>query len=166
MREAVAAGRDPIAALVKAVNGYKLFHGIVAKAQGKGDRGFTWWEVELDGVKEYAGHRYRVWVKNENIVAWLDGMPDAMAPDFIANLDPKTGDTHYSGELGGYKEGAEVVMVGWPNSPLWRTPKGLEVFGPRHFGFNFDYVPIEVLQRRPGRLDRSAGRGPRAAARP
>jgi DUF917 family protein len=146
-REAVSKGADPVAALVKATNGFKLFQGTVTKAAGKGDRGFTWWDVELKGTGEYGGHTYRVWVKNENNVTWLDGVPDAMAPDFIANLDPKTGDAHFGGDLGAYKEGAEVAIIGWPNSPLWRTPKGIEVFGPRHFGFDFDYVPIEQLQK-------------------
>jgi DUF917 family protein len=41
----------------------------------------------------------------------------------------------------------EVVLVGWPNSNMWRTPKGIAVFGPRHFGFDLDYVPIEQLQK-------------------
>jgi DUF917 family protein len=146
-REAVAQGVDPVAALVKVSNGYKLFQGIVSKVDGKGDRGFTWWDVELTGTNAYAGHTYRIWVKNENNLTWLDGVPDAMAPDFIANLDPKTGDAHFGGDLGSYKQGAEVAIIGWPNSPLWRTPKGIEVFGPRHFGFDIDYVPIEQLQR-------------------
>ncbi len=146
-REAVAKGVDPVAALVKVSNGYKLFQGIVSKVDGKGDRGFTWWDVELTGTNAYAGHTYRIWIKNENNLTWLDGVPDAMAPDFIANLDPKTGDAHFGGELGSYKQGAEVVLIGWPSSPLWRTPKGIEVFGPRHFGFDLDYVPIEQLQK-------------------
>lgn len=153
-REAVAQGRDPVAALVNATNGFKLFQGIVTKAAGKGDRGFTWWDVELKGTDEFIGHTYRVWVKNENNLTWLDGLPDAMAPDFIANLDPKTGDAHFGGQLGSYKEGAEVAIIGWPNSPLWRTPKGIEVFGPRHFGFDFDYVPIERLQKQRKKLGR------------
>jgi uncharacterized protein len=146
-REAVARRVDPIAALVSATKGFKLFQGTVTKMDGKGDRGFTWWDVELTGTKEYSGHTYRIWIKNENNVAWLDGMPDAMAPDFIANLDPLTGDAHVGGELGSYKRGAEVAIIGWPASPLWRTAKGIEVFGPRHFGFDFDYVPIEQLQK-------------------
>ena len=146
-REAVSRGADPIDALVKASRGFKLFQGIVSKVEGKGDRGFTWWDVELTGTNEYKGHTYKIWIKNENNVTWLDGVPDAMAPDFIANLDPKTGDAHFGGELGSYKQGAEVAMIGWPSSPLWRTAKGIEVFGPRHFGFDFDYVPIEQLQK-------------------
>jgi len=28
---------------------------------------------------------------------------------------------------------------------LWRTPKGIEVFGPKHFGFDLDFVPMEKV---------------------
>jgi DUF917 family protein len=36
------------------------------------------------------------------------------------------------------------------NSPAWRTAKGIEVIGPRHFGFDFDYRTIEeVMKTRP-----------------
>ena len=149
-REAVAAGKDPVQALVKASGGYKLFHGVVTKADMKGERGFTWWDVELKGTGPYEGHTYKIYVKNENIVAWLDGVPDAMSPDTIQNLDPKTGDAHNGGALGGYKMGAELAIIGYNTSPMWRTPKGIEVMGPRHFGFDFDYVPIEqvVKQRK------------------
>lgn len=147
VREAKAQGRDPIEALLNVSNGYKLFRGVVAKAEMKGDRGFTWWDVELKGSREFEGHTYKVFVKNENIVTWLDGEPDAMSPDFISNLDPETGDAITGQGLGGYPIGKDVTMVGIPASPLWRTPKGIEVFGPRHFGFAFDYRPIEEIQR-------------------
>ncbi len=161
VREATAQGRDPVAALVKASAGFHLFRGVVTKAVGKGERGFTWWDVEIKGSHEFAGHTYKVYVKNENIVTWLDGKPDAMAPDFIANLDPQTGLVHFGGDLGAYKEGADVAIIGWPASKMWRTPKGIEVFGPRHFGFDFDYVPIESSGgRRPSSGDGRAG-GPR-----
>jgi len=101
----------------------------------------------MKGIKEFEGHTYKVFVKNENILGWLDDKPDAMAPDFICNLDPDTGAAISPKGLGGYPMNSEVVMVGFPNSPMWRTPKGIEVFGPRHFGYDFDYVPIEQLQK-------------------
>jgi hypothetical protein len=69
-----------------------------------------------------------------------------MIPDLICNLDPKTGDTVFGQGLGAYPLNAEVVMVGIPNSPLWRTPEGLEIMGPRHFGFDFDYRSLEDIQ--------------------
>lgn len=147
VREAREQGKDPIAELVKVSKGYRLFQGVVTKATSKGEGGFTWWDVEMKGIKDYAGHEYKVFVKNENIVAWLDGKPDVMSPDLISNLDPKTGDAIVGQGLGGYPVNMEVVMVGIPNSPLWRTPKGIEVMGPRHFGFDFDYVPVEQLHQ-------------------
>jgi uncharacterized protein len=147
VREARERGQDPVAALVKVSEGFKLFQGVVSKAVVRGERGFRWWDIEIRGASAYSGHTYRVFVKNENIVSWLDGRPDVMSPDLIANLDPKTGDTVYGERLGAYPSGAEVAMVGIPASPMWRTPRGVEVLGPRHFGFDFDYVPIETLQR-------------------
>ena len=34
-------------------------------------------------------------------------------------------------------------MVGVPAAPQWRTPAGVAVLGPRHFGFDIDFVPLE-----------------------
>lgn len=147
LREARASGADPVAALLKASNGVKLFRGTVVKADHKGDRGFDWWDVELKGTNDFAGHTYKLYLKNENVGAWFDGKPDATAPDLICNLDPKTGDTIFGQGLGAYPMGADVVMIGIPNDPMWRTPKGLAVLGPKHFGFDFDYRPLDQVIR-------------------
>jgi DUF917 family protein len=147
VREAHVQGRDPIEALVKVANGYKLFQGRVSKAEPRGERGFNWEDAELEGVGPYKGHTYKIFVKNENIISWLDGKPDVLPPDLIYNLDPKTGDAITSPRLGGYPIGAEVVLVGRAASPMWRTPQGIELFGPRHFGFDLDFVPIEQMMK-------------------
>lgn len=145
LREAREAKKDPVEALLKVAHGYKLFRGTVTKADMKGDRGFTWWDVEIAGTHEYANHTYKLYLKNENIVGWLDGKPDAMSPDIIVDLDPATGDTLFGQGLGAYPMDHDVVMVGIPNSPKWHEPKALAVFGPRHFGFDFDYVSLDDL---------------------
>ncbi len=147
VREARQAGKDPIAALLDASNGYKLFQGIVTKSDERGDRGFNWVDVEIEGINEYAGHTYKVFVKNENIVAWLDDEVDVISPDYIYNLNPETGEsTTGGGGVGGYPLDVEVVMVGVPAPEQWRNEKGIELIGPRHFGFDFEYTPIEKLQ--------------------
>ena len=149
VREARQAGKDPIAALLDASNGYKLFQGIVTKSDERGDRGFNWVDVEIEGINEYAGHTYKVFVKNENIVAWLDDEVDVISPDYIYNLNPETGEsTTGGGGVGGYPLDVEVVMVGVPAPEQWRSEKGIELIGPRHFGFDFEYTPIEKLQAR------------------
>ena len=149
VREARQAGKDPIAALLDVSNGYKLFQGIVTKSDERGDRGFNWVDVEIEGINEYAGHTYKVFVKNENIVAWLDDEVDVISPDYIYNLNPETGEsTTGGGGVGGYPLDVEVVMVGVPAPEQWRNEKGIELIGPRHFGFDFEYTPIEKLQAR------------------
>ena len=149
VREARQAGKDPIAALLDASNGYKLFQGIVTKSDERGDRGFNWVDVEIEGINEYAGHTYKVFVKNENIVSWLDDELDVISPDYIYNLNPETGEsTTGGGGVGGYPIDVEVVMVGVPAPEQWRSNKGVELIGPQHFGFDFEYTPIEKLQAR------------------
>ena len=149
VREAREAGKDPIAALLDASNGYKLFQGIVTKSDERGDRGFNWVDVEIEGINEYADHTYKVFVKNENIVAWLDDEVDVISPDYIYNLNPETGEsTTGGGGVGGYPLDVEVVMVGVSAPEQWRSEKGIELIGPRHFGFDFKYTPIEKLQAR------------------
>ncbi len=146
VREAREAGNDPIDALVAASGGYKLFQGVVTRSDDRGERGFNWVEAEFRGVDEFEFQTYRIYVKNENIVGWLDGEVDAISPDYIYNLDPESGESTLGEGIGGYVVGEEVVIVGVPAPEQWRSEKGIELIGPRHFGFDFDYVPIEVLQ--------------------
>lgn len=161
VREARAAGDDPVAALVRAAGGYLLFDGVVVKAEDRGERGFNWVEATLDGVGAYAGRSYRIFVKNENIVAWIDGELDAISPDYIYNLDPDTGEATLGVGYGGYVVGEKVAVVGVPAPAQWRSEKGVELIGPRHFGFDFDYVPLEDLQARRAATESAANAAPR-----
>nr|KQB79780.1 hypothetical protein AN278_08650 [Pediococcus pentosaceus] len=43
------------------------------------------------------------------------------------------------------KYGKRVAVLGLPADKKWRTPKGIETVGPRYFGYDFDYKPIEQL---------------------
>ena len=147
VREAREAGLDPIDALLEVTGGYKLFHGTVTRSDERGDRGFNWVEAHFRGVEEFQSHQYRVYVKNENIVGWLDGEVDAVSPDYIYNLNPETGESTLGIGIGGYTIGEEVVLLGVPAPHQWRSERGIELMGPRHFGFDFDFVPLEQLQK-------------------
>ena len=39
--------------------------------------------------------------------------------------------------------GYRVAVIVTPCDPRWRTPAGLALVGPRYFGYDTDYVPIE-----------------------
>ena len=40
------------------------------------------------------------------------------------------------------EEGTLVAVVGAKNE-RYRTEKGIKFLGPRHYGFDLDYIPIE-----------------------
>jgi DUF917 family protein len=33
----------------------------------------------------------------------------------------------------------------WRSDPCWRSDPGLELAGPRYFGYEVDYAPVEEL---------------------
>ena len=43
------------------------------------------------------------------------------------------------------KPGLEASVVAAKAPEVWRSENGLKLFGPRHFGFNYDYAPVETL---------------------
>jgi DUF917 family protein len=141
VRQALHDHADPVDAVKKALDGWLLFRGIIEKYDWKNEKGFLFGEVTLRGEKESQGHNFRSWIKNEHIFAWRDSKPIAMPPDLIMFLDHRghgiTSDT--------LAPGLEVSVVGAKAPEVWRTPKGLEYFGPKHFGFDVAYTPIESL---------------------
>ena len=66
----------------------------------------------------------------------------ATSPDIISVVDLKTGDSIVNPNL---KEEDEVAVIGLKARLEFSNSKGIIILGPRYFGFNFDYVPIEKL---------------------
>jgi len=139
VKEANMKGEDPIPSLIKCLNGVLLFKGIVKKYVWEDKGGFLYGEAIYVGTDEWKGHELKIWIKNENIIAWRDGKVVAAAPDPIFVVDEK-GYAITNTEL---KEGMKAVVIGARAPDVWITEKGLELFGPRHFGFNFDYIPLK-----------------------
>lgn len=143
-REAVEQRRDPVEAVAEAGRGVVLFRGIVRQSISNAERGFGVTTAFLDGTRGFVGSEYRIYNKNENMIAWRDGQFDASAPDLITALDPKTGWAIRGGKIiGSFVEGQEVAIVGFPGPARWRSPQGVDMLGPRHFGFDETYVPLE-----------------------
>jgi DUF917 family protein len=144
VREARFSGTDPVQAAVAAGEGQVLFRGTVSEAGWQIEEGFTVGELTISGTDQHRGHAYRIWYKNEHIVSWLDGQPDITVPDLICVLDPKTGEAITNPNC---QQDMGVAVIGYPAPALWRTPRGLELFGPTHFGFDIPYRPIEKNAR-------------------
>ncbi|MEI7759357.1 MAG: DUF917 domain-containing protein [Thermoleophilia bacterium] len=143
-REAVEAVQDTADAVAAAAGGAVVFRGTVTSSDWRDAEGFTVGETMIEGSAAWASSTFRVWFKNENLLAWRDGVPDVTCPDLICILDgdgvPVTNPEVVTG--------SHVSVVAFPAAPQWRTPRGIETLGPSHFGFDVDFVPVEV--RHPG----------------
>ena len=102
--------------------------------------GFNFGKVVLDGIGEYKGRNAYVEFQNENLTAVVDGQIMATTPDLICLVDTETFTPVPTDAL---KYGKRVLAVGLPCFPLWRTPEGLALVGPRYFGVDTDYIPLE-----------------------
>jgi hypothetical protein len=139
-------GADPVEAFQKETNAYKIFEGKVSSLELEGRGGFSWGNWHIDGEGEFKGKKLTIWVKNENLVSWLDGKPYAMCPDLVCVVDAETCEgLGNSGQIGATYTGKRVAVLGIKALEQWRTPRGIEIFGPKHFGFDIEYVPVEKV---------------------
>ncbi len=136
-----ARGGDPAAAAARALGGWVLFRGRVVKKEWASREGYMFGTTTVEGEGPDAGHTLRVWFKNENHVTWRDGRPWVLSPDLIMILDADG--TPYTNTL--LPEGARVGVIGAAADARLRTTAALDRLGPRHYGYDLDYAPIEAL---------------------
>jgi DUF917 family protein len=134
-------GQDPVAAAAQELGGWLLFEGEIA-ARDWANTGYMEGTHELEGTGRFAGQRLRVWFRNENHVTWLDGAPWVCSPDLIEFCDAATAEPLVNTYL---ELGQQVAVVGRRRRDLFDSPAGLETLGPRHFGFELEFRPIEGL---------------------
>lgn len=77
---------------------------------------------------------------NENLSVSVNGELKATVPDLICLVDTETFTPVTTEAL---KYGKRVLVVGLKCYHMWRTPEGLELVGPRYFGIDTDYIPLE-----------------------
>jgi len=142
IHQALASGKDPIAAAVSHLNGWHFFSGVVSDKDWQDKEGVMVGTIHLQGTGSYRGQNMQVWFLNENHVSWLNGTPYVCSPDLILLANPHTGEGYTNTEI---KSGDEVAVLGCQVHPAFRSQKGVAHFGPRYWGFDFDYTPIEQV---------------------
>jgi DUF917 family protein len=140
IRQARAAKQDVVAAVQQITGGFRIFHGKLVDVQRRTEGGFARGEAALEGLDEDAGRRLTLHFQNEHLMARLDGEAVVSTPDLITVLDADTGEPVTTE---GLRYGFAVVVLGIPCTPKWRTPQGLALVGPRYFGYDVDYRPVE-----------------------
>jgi len=131
---------EPVAEISEELGAAVLLGGKVIDIDRNTAGGFTRGSVTIDGTGDDRGRMLRVEIQNENLVVIEDGAVIVSAPDLVTILDSETGEAISTEML---RFGQRVSVIAWACDPLWRTPRGIELAGPRAFGYDFDYVPFD-----------------------
>ncbi|KMY48702.1 DUF917 domain-containing protein [Peribacillus loiseleuriae] len=136
---------NPINEVLNKVGGFELFRGKVSDINRKTETGFARGTATFDGLNEYKGETLKLSFQNEHLLARTEQRLLCVTPDLIAVLDAETG---LPITTEGIRYGARCVVIGIPCHPKWRTEKGIETVGPKYFGYDVDYVPVEELMKK------------------
>ena len=139
LRRSRAKNANPVIAMQDRLGAVQLFTGRIRDVDRRTVGGFARGEAFVEGLDNDRGHTLRLAFQNEFLIAERDGTPIATTPDLITLLDIDTGEPITTESL---RFGLRVVALGITCDPAWQTPGGLELVGPRYFGYDMDYVPV------------------------
>lgn len=142
-------GSDPVRTVVDALGGYYLFNGKVESLHEEDRGGFLFTSAKLKGNGRWEGSTCELVIKNEVMLASIDGQVRAVFPDLLCMLDPDTARGIMSVEL---KTGKDLSIVGAPAHErvreALRDEVGAKAFSPERFGCpEVKWAPIEDLMK-------------------
>ncbi len=132
--------KTPEEAFLEFTEGFKLFKGKICDVLRETRGAFNFGKVVVEGIGECKGNQAYVEFQNENLACYVNGEIVATTPDLICLVDTETFNPVPTDAL---KYGKRVMIVGLKCFPMWRIPEGIELVGPRYFGVDTDYIPIE-----------------------
>ena len=133
---------SPVAALIEEIGAFRLITGKVSTSSGRpaaASSGAAW---SSRASARTRGRLIRLELQNENLVALERGKVLASVPDLITVLDSETADAIATERI---RYGQRVTVIAFACAPVWRTERGIAATGPRTFGYDFDYQPVEEL---------------------
>ncbi|MGH8263181.1 MAG: DUF917 domain-containing protein [Steroidobacterales bacterium] len=116
----------------------QIFDGKIIDLRRETLRGWAIGHVALEDA--VGKEQLTVTFRNEFLRAQRVGRTVAIVPDLISILDRETAEPITTENL---KYGQRVKVVGASVPPLMRSQRALEVWGPRAFGFDEPFIPIE-----------------------
>jgi uncharacterized protein len=131
---------NPIDAARERLHGFELFVGKITDVARRTEGGWARAETLVEGTDDYLGSTLLIRTQNEHLAALRDGEMIVTTPDLIIVMDSDTGEPITTEDL---RYGFRVTVIAAPCDPRWRTPDGLELVGPRYFGYDVDYLPVE-----------------------
>lgn len=130
-------------AILGMLNGFLLCTAKIIKVDRAILGGFISGSVYLEGVGEYKNKHFKVHFKNEYLL--IEEGKDVLCstPDSIILVDEDRGTPILSERL---KYGMRVNAIAIPSNEKWRTKSGMDIVGPKCFGYDIDYQPVENLR--------------------
>ncbi len=123
--------------------GVLILEGSVTLVERRTERGWTMGSATVCGIGENSGKSLQLLFQNEYLVALRDdGSPPVSTPDLIMTVALETGEPVPAEEI---RYGHRVAVIGLPCDRRWRSEEGVRRSGPRRFGYDFEYVPVEQV---------------------
>jgi DUF917 family protein len=132
--ETVENNHDPLPIIEKILNARLILTGIVGDFTRTESGGFTAGTIVLKSKD----HTLKIWYQNEYLLSWLDGKQYITCPDSLLVVDRFTG-KGLTPWIDDFIENREVAVFVKTSAPIWKSKKGLEIFGPQvfHPGWNY-----------------------------
>lgn len=125
--------------LCEKCNSRLLVTGKVGSNALKDEPGFLSGATQISGSGAFEGKEFTIHYKNENIILFCGEKCLCSVPDSISIVDS---DSLLPISNSSLQLGSNVLVFGTPALPIWKTGRGIELLGPRRFGFQEDYVPL------------------------
>ncbi|MFX1251578.1 MAG: DUF917 domain-containing protein [Promethearchaeota archaeon] len=138
-------GDNPIKAIEKILPDSQIvFTGNVTSFTRMEEGGFTSGEIVIESI-EQPSSELKIFYQNEYLLSWLDNRPFITCPDSLCIVDAKTGYGLTPWEED-FEKGRLIVVFAREAPKIWRSEKGLKVFGPQLFDPNWPkYQPLSFF---------------------
>lgn len=142
LEDAKKTGKNRLDVLLDVTNGRHIFTGKIIEIQRRVEKGFAKGSAIIEGTGDYTRRQMKIDFQNENLIAAIDGEVITSVPDLITIIDSESTLAITTEHL---KYGFRVNVIVMKCDDKWRTEKGLRTVGPRYFGYDIDYKPMEEL---------------------
>ena len=138
---------DPFDSLLDYLNGWPgrvakiIFDGKIVDVTHEIRGGWHWGQARIRPLNG-ADDECVVEIQNEFTIARINGQTATIVPDLITLLDRESAEPLTSDMLA---YGQRVKVLSYGCDPVLRRPEALDVLGPRAFGFDEDFRPMEEL---------------------
>lgn len=130
---------EMLKATARIANGVFVDTGIIYNFHTDETSGYYSGSFEIKGEKE--NDNYKIWFKNENHILWINDEPKSTSPDLISLINLEDGEPLLNSHL---KDGLLVGIIISSACKQYLTEKAISSFGPRYFGYDFDYVDYKT----------------------